>query len=231
MRRVVRFSPVRLAVLVLTLFATVLAAGASAAAPVTIGQTSAAADYLCGEGFGPGIAEYDLETAEVASGTGFVVPAGIWDITSWSTYAGSDGGLMSMMVFRPATGTDNYTVVAASPVEALTSSVLNTYSASVPVRGGDLLGFWADKDASCLTHTRSAGRSQPVEPGCAADRRQHGQCTPVSRVPAEHLCHARSRSGKADCMKGGWQSYGVFKNQGDCVSFVATGGKNLAAGG
>lgn len=28
------------------------------------------------------------------------------------------------------------------------------------------------------------------------------------------------------CMKGGWQSYGVFKNQGDCVSWVATHGKN-----
>lgn len=28
------------------------------------------------------------------------------------------------------------------------------------------------------------------------------------------------------CKKGGWQAYGVFKNQGDCVSFVATGGKN-----
>jgi hypothetical protein len=28
------------------------------------------------------------------------------------------------------------------------------------------------------------------------------------------------------CNKGGWQSYGVFKNQGDCVSFVATHGKN-----
>ncbi len=32
------------------------------------------------------------------------------------------------------------------------------------------------------------------------------------------------------CKKGLWQSYGVFKNQGDCVSFVATGGKNLPAG-
>jgi hypothetical protein len=28
------------------------------------------------------------------------------------------------------------------------------------------------------------------------------------------------------CKKGGWRSFGVFKNQGDCVSFVATGGKN-----
>jgi len=37
---------------------------------------------------------------------------------------------------------------------------------------------------------------------------------------------------KADqCKKGGWRSYGTtFKNQGDCVSFVATGGRNAPAG-
>lgn len=35
---------------------------------------------------------------------------------------------------------------------------------------------------------------------------------------------------KDDCKKGGWRSYGVFKNQGDCVSFVATGGRNAPAG-
>jgi hypothetical protein len=28
------------------------------------------------------------------------------------------------------------------------------------------------------------------------------------------------------CKQGGWQTFGSFKNQGDCVSFVATGGKN-----
>ena len=33
----------------------------------------------------------------------------------------------------------------------------------------------------------------------------------------------------SDCKKGGWTEFGVFKNQGDCVSFVATGGKNLPA--
>jgi len=32
------------------------------------------------------------------------------------------------------------------------------------------------------------------------------------------------------CKKGGWQTYGVFKNQGDCVSFVATKGKNKPKG-
>jgi len=35
---------------------------------------------------------------------------------------------------------------------------------------------------------------------------------------------------KADCKKGGWSEFGVFKNQGDCVSFVATEGGNAPAG-
>ena len=34
---------------------------------------------------------------------------------------------------------------------------------------------------------------------------------------------------KDHCKHGGWQSFGVFKNQGDCVSFVATKGKNPPA--
>ena len=29
------------------------------------------------------------------------------------------------------------------------------------------------------------------------------------------------------CKKDGWKQYGIFKNQGDCVSWVATNGKNL----
>jgi hypothetical protein len=34
---------------------------------------------------------------------------------------------------------------------------------------------------------------------------------------------------KDQCKHGGWRTYGVFKNQGDCVSFVATKGKNPPA--
>lgn len=33
-------------------------------------------------------------------------------------------------------------------------------------------------------------------------------------------------SGKSDCKSGGWQRFSVFKNQGDCVSYVATNGRN-----
>jgi len=35
---------------------------------------------------------------------------------------------------------------------------------------------------------------------------------------------------KDQCKNGGWQTYGVFRNQGDCISFVATGGKNPRGG-
>jgi hypothetical protein len=35
---------------------------------------------------------------------------------------------------------------------------------------------------------------------------------------------------KDQCKNGGWKTYGVFRNEGDCVSFVATGGKNPPAG-
>jgi hypothetical protein len=35
---------------------------------------------------------------------------------------------------------------------------------------------------------------------------------------------------KGVCKNGGWRTFGIFKNQGDCVSFVATGGKNPPAG-
>jgi hypothetical protein len=35
---------------------------------------------------------------------------------------------------------------------------------------------------------------------------------------------------KDQCNNGGWKTYGIFKNQGDCVSFVATGGKNPPGG-
>jgi hypothetical protein len=31
------------------------------------------------------------------------------------------------------------------------------------------------------------------------------------------------------CKNGGWKDFGVFKNQGDCVSYIATGGKNPPA--
>ncbi len=35
---------------------------------------------------------------------------------------------------------------------------------------------------------------------------------------------------KDDCMNGHWTQFGVFKNQGDCVSYIATHGRNPGSG-
>ena len=40
---------------------------------------------------------------------------------------------------------------------------------------------------------------------------------------------ARTPTSKGQCKTGGWRSFPGFKNQGDCVSFVATGGKSPPA--
>jgi hypothetical protein len=48
---------------------------------------------------------------------------------------------------------------------------------------------------------------------------------------ADVTVHAAAMpTSKQQCKKGGWRSFGVFTNQGDCVSFVATKGKNAPAG-
>lgn len=39
----------------------------------------------------------------------------------------------------------------------------------------------------------------------------------------------RTPTSRKQCKKGGWRAFPQFRNQGDCVSFVATGGKNPPA--
>ena len=40
---------------------------------------------------------------------------------------------------------------------------------------------------------------------------------------------AYTGNGKESCKNGGWRDYGAFRNQGDCVSYFATGGRNEPA--
>ena len=217
MRRMIRFTPVRLGVLVVVVFAMVLAAEASAAT-VTIGQTFSTTTE-CGDGYG-------IQTSPAA----YMVPAGNWNVTSWSTDASAAGGSMSLMVFRPTTA-GSYTVVGESPVESLTASSLNTFTLASPiaVQGGDLVGaFWAG-GAGC------GGSGAGVLVGdFGGPRTINTTVTPTQSNPAFVLDISATLtpalpSTKDNCKSGGWPDFGVFKNQGDCVSFVATGGKNQPA--
>lgn len=41
------------------------------------------------------------------------------------------------------------------------------------------------------------------------------------------LVEQMTLTNRNQCMNEGWRNFGVFKNQGDCVSFTATGGRNM----
>jgi hypothetical protein len=190
----------------------------SAATTVTIGSTFSAAG--CNTA-------YAVQTGNST----YVVPAGDWRVTSWSTQAGA-GGSMNLMIFRPTATPGTYTVVGESPVESLTANSLNTFTLASPiaVQPGDLLGLWS-------TGANCAGFGGGVVPFdfVSTPPPVGATLTPLF-TQALHLNISAVLSPalpatKDDCKDGGWQDFfGVFKNQGDCVSFVATGGKNLPAG-
>jgi hypothetical protein len=70
-----------------------------------------------------------------------------------------------------------------------------------------------------------AGRAptdcSPLPPSGLAGPLQSGDFRVIDAPPLP--------TSKDQCRNGGWKTFGVFKNQGDCVSFVATGGKNPPA--
>ena len=73
--------------------------------------------------------------------------------------------------------------------------------------------------ASVSQYDVGAGGSALAEEPGHRGRRHHPVDVAVSPLP-------RRPTSKDQCKNGGWHTFPVFKNQGDCVSFVATGGKN-----
>jgi hypothetical protein len=122
-----------------------------ALAAVTLGQT--------GTGVPCGSAGLAAQPA-VADGYSYTVRKRKWNIKTWSTRAGADGGQMALVVFRPLNA-GGYKVLAASEPQTLTPNVLNTFTFKgvgheFDVKGGDLIGFWCSADAEGAFSTGSA---------------------------------------------------------------------------
>ena len=199
-----------------------LAVSAAGATTTTIGQTSGSADYTCENN--PG--EIDFQSG-VASGASFVVPTGPWLLTSWSTHAGTPGGSMALLILRATAVPGTYVIVAKSPRQLLTAGVLNTFSVSFAVRGGDFLGLWSG-GAKCATVTGDPLDLNPYQ-GSSPEPAVGDTVTPTVFDGYLQNISATITNSADRCKNGGWQSFGVFKNQGDCVSWLATGGKNPPA--
>ncbi len=83
-------------------------------------------------------------------------------------------------------------------------------------------GGWANygvfkNQGDCVSYVATGGRNQPG---------QTGPTTTTQPAPTTTTIATNRPASKEDCKDGGWTNYGVFKNQGDCVSYVATGGTN-----
>jgi hypothetical protein len=224
----------RLLLLVGAVFA-VLPGASALAFTTTIGETGSDA-VLC-----PGSSAF-ADTNYVVSSSG-----GIETITSFSFQSDSSnrGEQLAFLVLRPAEG-NSYTVVGKTGLVTLTGAgpEPETFPPARPisVQRGDILGFWLPANlANCgrdVTPPSGGVVSSPSLP----EPNTGDTITPSSSVDDFDLNEAATLvvlpptgepppTSKSQCMHGGWKSFGTtFKNQGDCVTFVATGGKNGPSG-
>ncbi|HXD57362.1 MAG TPA: hypothetical protein VN606_05560 [Thermoleophilaceae bacterium] len=119
----------------------VAAASPASAATVKLGKTAPA-------GTAVGCAGCSLfQRATGAASPSYVVPAGGGTITSWSMQGAPSslscligGCLGQLQVMRPGAGGD-YSLVAQSSQRTIPAGKLSTFSTSIPVREGDVLGL------------------------------------------------------------------------------------------
>ena len=198
---------------------TVGVATASSATPTTIGQTgtpSNESDWV------PGI--------ELLS-DGYVVPAGGGTILSLNTQAAGPclvTGIYNLQVLRPLGGNPTQYKVLGDTGHKTDpcDGQLHSYPVNIQVQAGDVLGVYVVDFWQGVLSGAGATFSFQSEPAVGDTVTGPGSDSGAAVDESATLAPVT----KSDCMNGGWQSYGVFKNQGDCVSFVATGGKNSPAG-
>jgi len=220
-----------------------LAAPSGAAAATVIGQAQDGSTCSAGTG---------EDTVQLASaGPSYVVPTGAWLITDWSTQASASvDGNLALEVWRPTTTAGSYVLVGISPAQTVTAgSGVNTFTLAqqIAVQPGDLLGLRVTGIAGCATFTGNftGGDAYGLAGGTPTPTAGSTTVFPFAirgfelNVAATLAAAAPppppTPTSKDDCLNGGWQSLTddqgtAFANEGDCVSFVATGGRNTASG-
>jgi hypothetical protein len=204
----------------------------SALADTTIGQVGGVSGPLTGPC--PGTA--------VLADTNYVVPPGGGFINSFSFQLGLAGQQLDFLVLRPVK--DNYTVIGHTGLVTLPNTVVATFNVTPPiaVQSGDILGMWfPDQQPVEPGQPGLVDCARPVTPGAG------GILATDFGVPDPNVGQTVSFGDPDDnddlnesanlitpsqdqCRNGGWRNFGQFKNHGDCMSFVATGGKNPPSG-
>ena len=193
----------------------------SALADVTIGQVGGVSNPITGSC--PGTA--------VLADTNYAVPSGGGFINSFSFQVGRVGEQVDFLVLRP--GRDTYSVVGRTGLVTLPNAPVATFDVtpSIPVQGGDILGMWFPDPPGLTSCARPAG---PGTGGILAT--DFGVADPdvgqtVSFGDPDlnddlNLSANLATPRRDACRKGGWLAFDLVRHQGDCISFVSSGGRN-----
>jgi choice-of-anchor C domain-containing protein len=145
--------------------------------------------------------------------------------------SGADAGAISQ-TFATTIG-NTYTVsffLAGNPAGPPTVKTLD-----VSATGGTVDHFTFDTTASTLTNMNWAAESYSFFATTGSTTLSFVSTTATAFGPAiDNVVVSETVATGSDCKQGGWQTMldtagNRFKNQGDCVSFFATGGKNPGA--
>ncbi len=113
-----------------------LAFAAPARASTTIGMVADSEPNNC-----PPSMEF-IQGSVPNGGPSYDVPAGGGVVTSWMTRGDASSGTgMRLKVYRPTAASDTWTVVAETPLKALTPDALNTFPTRISVQGGDRIAL------------------------------------------------------------------------------------------
>lgn len=179
----------------------------AAAASLTLAVTSAAALSTTTVTVTPSPASETTNTGVTmtASDSGTVTATGSWAAASGGPYGTAHGPNGSAAV------TDPFTAAClrdpAAPVGALISSL----------DGGATWSF-VGEGPTVISGAGTLLLAQNDCPGYYGDNYGSVTATITPVVPVIYTADS--------CKNGGWKTIGVYKNQGDCVSFYSTGKKN-----
>jgi hypothetical protein len=213
-----------LAVVALGALASVTAAQAS----TTVGMTGAPTPHAVNNA-----------GAEIL-GDGYVVPAGGGTVVSLNTQAstcngdfGAQTGVFNLQVLRPLGGNQYQVLGDTGHLTDLCDGQLHSYPVNIPVQAGDVLGVYVVTAWYGALATGSQTGAFIAEPAVGGTFTTN--ITQAGFTPDESATLNQEPQSKEDCKNGGWQNFvddqgNAFKNQGDCVSYVATKGKNPGNG-
>ena len=209
----------RLLLIVAVAFAALPAA--SAHADVTIGQVGGVTNPITGPCLG---------TAVLAD-LNYAVPAGGGFINSFSFQVGRVGEQVDFLVLRP--GGDTYSVVGRTGLVTLPNTPVPTFAVtpSIPVQGGDILGMWFPDPPGLTSCARpvSPGSGGVISTDFAVADPAVGQTVSFNGPDVDddlNLSANLVTPTRDACRKGGWLAFDLVRHQGDCMSFVSTGGRN-----